>query len=90
MSKIFFYEPYSGTKISYNKVHRSNPFRWKDKNFPLTVIWEGEKPLKVVAIHTDNIITYDIEWDDSVDENTKECYETYLDFDYLLSNRNYG
>jgi len=34
---IYFIEPYTGTKISYNKVHNANEFRWKDENFNLEI-----------------------------------------------------
>lgn len=37
---IYFIEPYTKTKISYNKVHSSNSFRWKDKNFNLEIAYD--------------------------------------------------
>lgn len=40
MSKIYFIEPHSNTKISYNKVHSVNEFRWKDINFNLKLCYD--------------------------------------------------
>ena len=40
MSKIYFIEPYTGTPISYNKVHNANDQRWKDRKFPLDIAYE--------------------------------------------------
>lgn len=43
MWRIYFIEPNSDTKISYNRVHRKNEFRWKDPSFPLKIAYEGKK-----------------------------------------------
>lgn len=41
--KIYFTEPYSWAKISYNKVWKKNEFRWKDKNFNLILSYDGPR-----------------------------------------------
>ena len=67
MASIYFIEPYTGTHISYNKVHNKNDQRWKDKNFPLRIAYEWP---------TENFVTNE-------DQELYEMYIDFVDLLYF-------
>lgn len=59
---IYFLEPISWTRISYNKVHKKNDQRWKIKNFPLVIKYDWPTHCDDLSLDEGYLMYLDFVW----------------------------